>query len=510
MAWIDPDTPIEKHTTIPLTADDTRDYKIIFSDEFETDGRSFNDGEDPRWTSLDKNDYTNNALHYYRSINARTNKGHLQITTDLQDTPYKAYNEKTKKYYVDTKHVQSAMLQTWNKFCFTGGIIEVSAKLPGQSSIGGLWPAVWLLGNLARATYVGSSDWVWPFSYEKCDLATRYSQEIDSCRKVSHYGMRPGVGRGAPEIDILEAMGGEPGPLPNTPIQRPYFSSSLQVAPGVNKDRPVLMQQPKPGHWYENLEYGNSTYLNPFFYGVTLIHKPKDYTYQSDAISANTHVSQHYYDFQHIYRVEWEPSINGTGGYVKWFLDGNFVFGIVGDSLNLTGASVPSEPMYIILNTAVASSWGFPVPCPEGCDCECFDCKNVDCQCGLPSGYCDNFPAVMDIDYVRVWQAIGDPTHEVGCSTENRPTDLFIKAHKKRFKRDEDREPLLPLRVGGSKCVSDSECGGIAHGSCSAGRCKCLPSFVSSNCLAHEGFDDIKFESIDNYLPGMYSSIFLP
>ena len=89
---------------------------------------------------------------------------------------------------------------------------------------------VWLLGNLARATYVGSSDWVWPFSYEKCDLATRYSQEVDACRKVSHYGMKPGLGRGAPEIDILEAMGGDAGPLPNTPIQRPYFSSSLQVS----------------------------------------------------------------------------------------------------------------------------------------------------------------------------------------------------------------------------------------------------------------------------------------
>jgi hypothetical protein len=81
---------------------------------------------------------------------------------------------------------------------------------------------------------VGSSDWVWPFSYDKCDPTTRYSQEIDACRKVSHYGMRPGVGRGAPEIDILEAMGGEIGPLPNTPIQRPYFSSSLQVSTANN------------------------------------------------------------------------------------------------------------------------------------------------------------------------------------------------------------------------------------------------------------------------------------
>ena len=89
---------------------------------------------------------------------------------------------------------------------------------------------MWLLGNLARATYVGSSNWVWPFSYDECDPDKMLQQEISACDRVSHYGMQPGVGRGAPEIDILEAMGGDPGVLPNTPIQRPYFSTSLQVS----------------------------------------------------------------------------------------------------------------------------------------------------------------------------------------------------------------------------------------------------------------------------------------
>jgi hypothetical protein len=28
----------------------------VFSDEFEQDGRSFEDGADPRWTAIDKND----------------------------------------------------------------------------------------------------------------------------------------------------------------------------------------------------------------------------------------------------------------------------------------------------------------------------------------------------------------------------------------------------------------------------------------------------------------------
>ncbi len=62
-----------------------------------------------------------------------------------------------------------------------------------------------------------------------CDFKQIHQQEISPCRKVSHYGMNPGVGRGAPEIDILETMGGEKGKLPNSRVERPYFSTSLQV-----------------------------------------------------------------------------------------------------------------------------------------------------------------------------------------------------------------------------------------------------------------------------------------
>jgi beta-glucanase (GH16 family) len=84
---------------------------------------------------------TNDALHYYKSENVNTTNGVLNITTSLQDNEYRAFHEKTKKYYLDTKHVQSAMVQGWNKFCMTGGIVEYNAKLPGKGSIGGLWPA---------------------------------------------------------------------------------------------------------------------------------------------------------------------------------------------------------------------------------------------------------------------------------------------------------------------------------------------------------------------------------
>lgn len=84
---------------------------------------------------------TNAALHYYSHENARTNNGFLNISTTQKINNYRAFNEKTKKFYADKKFIQSAMIQGWNKFCFTGGIVEFSAQLPGKPDVGGLWPA---------------------------------------------------------------------------------------------------------------------------------------------------------------------------------------------------------------------------------------------------------------------------------------------------------------------------------------------------------------------------------
>ena len=87
------------------------------------------------------NSDTNEALHYYRNENTYTEGGMLKITTELKDNAYRAFNDEKRFFYNDIKHVQSGMLQSWNKFCYTGGIIEISAKLPGSHKIGGLWPA---------------------------------------------------------------------------------------------------------------------------------------------------------------------------------------------------------------------------------------------------------------------------------------------------------------------------------------------------------------------------------
>lgn len=59
--WIDPDSRPEDQ----WLSFNGEDYDLVFSDEFNREGRNFNDGADPRWTAVNKNDYTNYALQYY-------------------------------------------------------------------------------------------------------------------------------------------------------------------------------------------------------------------------------------------------------------------------------------------------------------------------------------------------------------------------------------------------------------------------------------------------------------
>jgi hypothetical protein len=250
------------------------------------------------------------------------------------------------------------------------------------------------------------------------------------------------------------------------------------------------------GHWYTDLEYSkrNDTDLNPFFYGVTLVHKPRSRTYQADALSANLQLNTTHYRKQHIYRLEWEPPAeDGSGGYIRWYTDGEFVFGIHGESLKIIGTEIPSEPMYLLMNTAVSSKWGFPTPCPDNCECECFECGNPSCACGLPTGYCENFPASFEIDYVRVYQAVNESKHILGCSPESRPTALFIEGHAKRFMAEGEKHVLHPIQRGGGSCKNDGDCGKTdGMGSCSpSSTCICSDFYTGPNCLAHAGFYDV-------------------
>jgi beta-glucan synthesis-associated protein KRE6 len=235
--WIDPDTAPEHMTKISEV--DGRLYDLVMSDEFNVEGRTFADGDDPMWTAeLHSDDAMTSAgygsLHYYNSSQVSTNGGCMNITTTSEKTEWRGYNPYKKKYETLFKNFKSGSMTTWNKFCFTGGIIEMRGKLPGYHDIGGLWPAFWMLGNLGRATYEASTNLVWPWSFNKCDRELQVAQEVSACNGVKHFGMNAHQGRGSTEIDIFEAMAGKPG-YPKAQakwdkIGLPYMSSTLQVS----------------------------------------------------------------------------------------------------------------------------------------------------------------------------------------------------------------------------------------------------------------------------------------
>lgn len=245
--WVDPDTP--EHLKSIESYTDGKKYDIVMSDEFNRDGRTFKNGDDPMWTGVDRSDDDQTAngrksLQFYNSSYIHTKNGNLVIRTTDEDTKWKGWNPYLKKYVTMTRHFRSGMLQSWNKFCFTGGILEVRVQFPGKSDIGGLWPAVWLLGNLGRATFEASTNLMWPWSFDKCDPTLQHAQEISACDVTSHFGLLPKQGRGATEIDIIEVMPGPSTPLPlvRNNLRRPYNSMTLQVTCTVEQtSRCVLM-----------------------------------------------------------------------------------------------------------------------------------------------------------------------------------------------------------------------------------------------------------------------------
>jgi beta-glucan synthesis-associated protein KRE6 len=238
-SWIDPDTPTQAYTTHAVSDSDDRIYDLVFSDEFEVEGRTYADGEDPRWTAMDKNDFTNNPLHYYSSESIQTRNGAIGITVSIDPKDDLFALDANNTETTESKEFKSGMLQSWNKFCFTGGIVEFSVQLPGAPNVGGLWPAIWMMGNLGRATYINSTENMWPFSANVCNNRTRDSQLVNVCPGADRIeGMPLGQGRGSPEVDILEVMYMDI-------FDHPVLSQSLQVAPGVPaKERPVLGHAP--------------------------------------------------------------------------------------------------------------------------------------------------------------------------------------------------------------------------------------------------------------------------
>lgn len=197
---IDPDTPPYAYTRDSVLG--KGELKLVFSDEFNQDGRTFYPGDDQFWEAPDYHYASTSDLEWYDPDAVITANGTLQLRFDM----YKNHN----------LDYRSGMLHSWNKMCFKGGVMEVSASLAGPGGISGLWPGVWSLGNLARPGYRATSDGIWPYSYNQCDVGITPNQSspdgmsylpgqrLASCTCPGEDHPSPGRGRGAPEIDALE------------------------------------------------------------------------------------------------------------------------------------------------------------------------------------------------------------------------------------------------------------------------------------------------------------------
>ncbi|KAF8127642.1 glycoside hydrolase family 16 protein [Boletus edulis] len=408
---IDVDTPKETYTKQSYMSDDT--LELVFSDEFNVDGRSFYPGDDPYWEAPSLHYWGTNDLEWYDPAAVTTKNGSLAITLSKQDPA--------------TNHnlaYRSGMVSGENKFCFTGGLIETSVTLPGSNNVHGLWPAVWTMGNLGRAGFGASLEGLWPYSYDSCDVGTLPNQTYPgqkkplaatengdptegdvlsflpgqrlsacTCPGESHPGpVRPDgsyVGRSAPEIDIFEATVDYGVGKASQSAQWAPFNAAYQW---FNTSGNFDIYDP------------NITVLNPYVGGV----------YQQTT-SGLTITNQDCYELDvacySVYGFEYVPGFDNA--YITWISDDKRVWtvmsgGLAADPLTEIGARpIPQEPMYIIANLGFSISFGG------------IDFANI------------QLPATMTIDYIRVYQ--NPNARNIGCDPPEFPTAAYIDAYKEAY-----------------------------------------------------------------------------
>lgn len=217
---IDPDTPPDAYYTSstyigPSTDDRSKRakkrLKLVFSDEFQTDGRSFYPGDDPFWEAVDLNYWVTKNYEWYDPEAITTRDGFLEI--------------KLERHEEHNLNFRGGMLQSWNKFCFTGGLLVASVQLPGRKDVPGLWPAFWIMGNLGRAGFGASLQGMWPYSYDKCDVGTLINQTFAN---------------GTPSSN---AEGG------NVDFNQKHYTRSLSYLPGQKLSACTCPDEDHPGPW---------------------------------------------------------------------------------------------------------------------------------------------------------------------------------------------------------------------------------------------------------------------
>ncbi|KAE9083763.1 hypothetical protein PF010_g21089 [Phytophthora fragariae] len=637
LPWVDPVTPSNRQT---YTSSRGGTWDLVMSDEFNTEGRSFEPGDDHLWTSMEKADGVNSALEIYMHHMTGTECDddgtcYFFIEANTGETTLTLWNDYLSPagYEDVTFYYKAGMVQSWNKFCLQGGMVEVRAQLPGAvtnasgnpdvaTGSGSVrastikyyptWPGIWMMGNLGRAIFSASTARMWPFSYNECNetVFASQNQRISACDDAPGSGMNPNQGRGAPEIDILEGGG-------------TAISSSVQVGPGMpeqfrqladnssysciylydctteganNQDVPTAYYEALRGHksWYQGLRYGANNFcdsdsmlvqsyktiaaslekgitenactmdLCPASYDVnsdlsaidngtnhwginangTCFPKQNAYTgaylcsagntdssctassgstdamsefsYQMDAISSNWEIQLAAYTDWVTYQLEW---VMGDEGYIRWMLAGEPIFEITADALTNPPQDAAQmnpkklmleEPMYVIFNVALSSTWGTTPPNAGNGDCY------GDGSDATTNAICDAFPMYLKIDYIRVYQdKSAGSSMAVGCDPSTHPTKQWIEDNIASYVDDDN--PWTEVS-GKAFCTSNEDCTietnsstAITTGTCVSGRCKCsATTWTGPRCtVASSGSSDSSSDGLfssNSYGPPMYVS----
>jgi len=423
--WCDDDTPSSASTIVDSEG---KRHTLVFSDEFNQPGRDFANGKDAKWTALEIGDTSNKGAAFYlpeqATITTDTSVKGAPVSALLITTENSSHtgDSPTGEHNVFMPY-KSAMLQSWNKFCFTGGVVEFSAKQPQGA---GYWPALWLFGNLGRAVYQNSNTGLWPWSYSECDddlilPPEDPPQRISACddHDLAKDGLHPFQGRGATELDVLE------GAVTNDGLQS-YVVGSLQLSPGLPAYfKPPLFGFPTTsgaGSWYTGLTFGHGGtdqtdgYANNGWYGPPW--GADCPTGCPDALSGGFVNLDDLHTRYWTYRMEWKV---GPAGHLSWWYDGNFVWGMDGASFGAYSVCsekageekackrtpprmIPNEPMSLVMNTAIGT-WNGGKSALDG----------------------KHWPARFYIDYVRVWQVADEMN--VGCNPPDYPTKVYIDNH---------------------------------------------------------------------------------
>lgn len=381
---VDPDTP---DTALTRKARDGSEWQLAFSDEFNALGRTFYDGDDQFWTAGDLNYAATKDLEWYSPDAVTTSNGTLQLRMDA----FKNHD----LYY------RSGMVQSWNKMCFTQGAIEISANLPNYGRVTGLWPGLWTAGNLGRPGYLASTEGVWPYSYESCDagitpnqsspdgISYLPGQKLNACTCDGESHPNQGVGRGAPEIDVLEAEA-------DTTLGVGVVSQSLQVAPF---DIWYI-----PDYDFVEIYNFTTTSMNTYCGGPF-----------QQAVSAITTLNTTWYEFGEdagkFQKYAFEYLNDDDDGYIRWFVGDVPTYTLYAKALHPNGnigwRRISKEPMSVIMNLGISNNWAY-----------------IDWQFIF-------FPVTMSIDYIRIYQP--NSSISITCEPDGYPTQDYINAHKNAY-----------------------------------------------------------------------------